>query len=76
MIEPRTVATLTLTVRRSNHMASTNLARSHPHLARSHPHLDTFLHFHAYMETSSELCVFLHLCQVEEGECFILVTTH
>ncbi len=31
-IEPRTVATLTLTARRSIY-----LARSHPHLARSHP---------------------------------------
>ncbi len=31
-IEPRTVASGALTVRRSNH-----LARSHPHLARSHP---------------------------------------
>jgi hypothetical protein len=31
-IEPRTVATTALTVRRSKH-----LARSHPHSARSHP---------------------------------------
>ncbi len=33
-IEPRNVATLALTARRSNH-----LVRSHPHMARSHPHL-------------------------------------
>jgi hypothetical protein len=32
-IEPRTVATCALAVRRSNHYA-----RSHPHYARSHPH--------------------------------------
>jgi hypothetical protein len=31
-IEPRTVATTALTVRRSNHSA-----KSHPHLAKSHP---------------------------------------
>jgi hypothetical protein len=40
-IEPRTVPTLALTARRSNHLARSHpqLARSHPHLARSHPHL-------------------------------------
>jgi hypothetical protein len=40
-IEPRTVATLALTVRRSNHLARSHphLARSHPRLAGSHPHL-------------------------------------
>ncbi len=40
-IEPRTVATLALPARRSNHLARSHplLARSHPHLARSHPHL-------------------------------------
>jgi hypothetical protein len=40
-IEPRTVATTTLAVRRSYHSARSHphLARSHPHFARSHPHL-------------------------------------
>ncbi len=40
-IEPRTVATLVWTARRSNHLARSHphLARSHPHLARSYPHL-------------------------------------
>ncbi len=41
VIEPRTVANLTLAARRSNHSARShpqNLARSHPHSARSHPH--------------------------------------
>jgi hypothetical protein len=39
-IEPRTVATLTLTDRRSNHSTRSYLhsARSHSHSARSHPH--------------------------------------
>ncbi len=40
-IEPRTVATGALTVRRSNHYRLhliRNQARSHPHQARSHPH--------------------------------------
>jgi hypothetical protein len=36
-IEPRTVATTALAVRRSNHSA-----RSHPHSARSHPHSARF----------------------------------
>jgi hypothetical protein len=39
--EPRTVATMALAVRRSDHLAKSHphLARSHPHLASSHPHL-------------------------------------
>jgi hypothetical protein len=39
-IEPRTVATTALTVRRSNHSARSHphLARYQPHSARSHPH--------------------------------------
>jgi hypothetical protein len=39
-IEPRTVATTALAVRRSNHSARSHplSARSHPHSARSHPH--------------------------------------
>jgi hypothetical protein len=44
-IDPRTVATSALAVRRSNHSA-----RSHPHLARSHPqrfHTDSAHAFHA-----------------------------
>ncbi len=36
-IEPRTVATTTLAVRRSNHSA-----RSHPHSAKSHPRFKDF----------------------------------
>ncbi len=55
-VEPRTVATLALTARRSNHLARSHshfarshsyLASSHPHLARSHPHL---ARSHIYME--------------------------
>jgi hypothetical protein len=40
-IEPWTVATSTLAVRRSNHSASLihNSTRFHPHSARSHPQL-------------------------------------
>ncbi len=40
-IESRIVATLALTVRRSNHLARSHpqSARSHPHSAGSHPHL-------------------------------------
>ncbi len=40
-IEPRTVATLALAARRSNHSARSHphSARSHQHLARSHPQL-------------------------------------
>jgi hypothetical protein len=39
-IEPRTVATTALAVRRSNHLAGSHRhsTRSHPHSARSHPH--------------------------------------
>jgi hypothetical protein len=39
-IEPRTVTTTALAVRRSNHSARSHphSARSHPHSARSHPH--------------------------------------
>jgi hypothetical protein len=39
-IEPRTVATGALAVRRSNHQARSHphQARSHPHQAKSHPH--------------------------------------
>ncbi len=62
-IEPRTVATLKLTARRSNHAfvyidLIRNLARfhphlaiSHPHLARSHPHLARS-HFHIHVPVS------------------------
>ncbi len=59
-IEPRTVAILTLTARRSGHLARSHplLARFHPHLARSHPHLDIFLHYLVYVETSSNYLVF------------------
>jgi hypothetical protein len=40
-IEPRTVATLELTARRSNHSARSHpqLSRAHPQLSRSHPQL-------------------------------------
>ncbi len=39
-IEPRTVATMALAVRRSHHSARSHpqSARSHPHSASSHPH--------------------------------------
>ncbi len=44
-IEPRSVAALTLTARRSNHSARshTHSARFHPHSARSHPVLNPVL---------------------------------
>ncbi len=52
-IEPRTVATLALAIRRSNHSARFHpqsaryhpqLARYHPQLARSHPQLSSVLY--------------------------------
>ncbi len=48
-IEPRTVATLALAARRSNHSARSHpqSARSHPQSARSHPQLGYRSHLHA-----------------------------
>jgi hypothetical protein len=69
----KTVATFTLTARRSNH-----LARSHPHLARSHPHFCTFLHYHAYVETSSNylvFCIFAGLKRVYLLFLWLLIST-
>ncbi len=56
-IEPRTVATLVWTVRRSNHSAKSHphsvrshpdSARSHPHSARSHPYSARYHHLNSY----------------------------
>jgi hypothetical protein len=75
-IEPRTVATLTLTARRSNNSARSrtksarshpNSARSHLHSARSHPHLARSHLIHTRLDlihTRLGLIQYLYICTV------------